>query len=174
MKKTIIVLAAAALFCACGSPESAPVAGEAKAPAELTGDDFVAMGKAGLSNLSEGNIDAWMESFADNAVYRWNNGDSLAGKAAITEYWKNRRSNDLTAITFSNDIWLSLKVNQPQNEFAAPGQWLMSWYMVNATYKTGKSMTQWIHTDMHINDAGKVDILIQYVDRVPIMQAMTP
>jgi hypothetical protein len=182
MKKNLIALTALLYLAACNTPESenkttdSPGATETAAPAdiEFTGTQFVDMGKAALANLSSGNVDAWLETFADNAVYRWNYGDSLAGKAAIAEYWKDRRSKDIKNIAFSNDIWLSMKVNQPQNEFVAPGQWLMSWYKVDAEYSTGKKMTQWIHTDMHINDAGKVDILIQYVDRVPIMNAMKP
>ena len=182
MKKNLIVYAALVWLVACATPETengtpeSPAASAATEPAdaELTGTQFVDMGKAALANLSSGNVDAWLETFADNAMYRWNNGDSLAGKAAIAEYWKNRRGKDIKTITFSNDIWLSMKVNKPQNEFVAPGQWLMSWYQVDAEYSTGKKMSQWIHTDMHINDAGKVDIVIQYVDRVPIMNAMKP
>jgi len=128
------------------TPEAKPdTPAGAPAPAELTGDLKVAEGKAALAKMTSGDIDGWLEQFADSAVYRWNNGDSLMGKAAIGEYWKNRRTKDIKTITFSNDIWLSLKVNTPQNNFVAPGQWLMSWYKVDATYKaTGKSMSQWI------------------------------
>jgi hypothetical protein len=54
-----------------------------------------------------------MGSYADNAVYAWNNGDSLTGKAAIGEYWKKRRTEVIETITFTNDIWLPVKVNQP-------------------------------------------------------------
>jgi hypothetical protein len=182
MKQNLIALTVVFGLIACGTPEAengtpespAVVAAAEPADAELTGDQYVDMGKKALAGLSSGNVDAWMETFADNAMYRWNNGDSLAGKAAIAEYWKARRSKDIKTISFSNDIWLSMKVNKPQNEYTAPGQWLMSWYQVDAEYSTGKKMTQWIHTDMHINDAGKVDLLIQYVDRVPIMNAMKP
>jgi hypothetical protein len=34
-------------------------------------------------------------------------------------------------------------------------------------------MTQWIHTTMHMNDAGKIDRVIQYLDRAPINKAMS-
>jgi hypothetical protein len=179
MKKHFFVWATIAMMMACGTaetPEATEPAAEAAAPAdvEFTGDQNVAMGKAALTKLSEGNVDAWMEDFADNAMYRWNNGDSLAGKQAISDYWKARRSKDIKTISFSNDIWLSMKVNNPQNNYVLPGQWLMSWYQVDATYSTGKSMTQWIHSTIHLNDAGKIDLMIQYLDRVPIMQAMKP
>jgi ketosteroid isomerase-like protein len=181
MKKQNFGWARLLVAMACGTPETTETpeakpetTTEAPAPMELTGDLHVAEGKAALAKLSSGDVDGWMEQFADNAMYRWNNGDSLAGKAAISEYWKARRGKDIKTITFSNDIWLSMKVNTPQNEFVAPGQWLMSWYKVDATYSNGKSMTQWIHTDIHFNDAGKIDILIQYVDRAPIMKAMAP
>jgi hypothetical protein len=55
----------------------------------------------------------------------------------------------------------------------APGVWLLSWYQVDAKYKNGNKMTQWIHTTMHFNDASKIDRVIQYLDRAPINKAMS-
>ena len=128
------------------------------------------MGKSGLDNLSSGNVDAWMESFADNAVYQWNNGDSIAGKQAIIKYWKDRRSNVIDSLTFSNLIWLPVKVNQPQSNEAA-GVWLLGWYRLDAKYKTGKKMTQWMHMAQHFDANDKVDRVIHYMDRAPINAA---
>ena len=181
MKQLILLAASATLLLSCGNnasePENAPAevssADAAPAPPTEIGDAaLMDMGKAGLANLSRGDVAAWMNDFADNAVYQWNNGDSLAGKAAITAYWTDRRQNALDTIYFSHDIWLPLKVNQPQNDRVAPGTWLLSWYQVDATYKNGKSMRQWIHTTMHLNEAGKIDRVIQYLDRAPINKAM--
>lgn len=76
----------------------------------------------------------------------------------------------IDSISFSNQIWLPLKVNQPQaNE--GPGIWLLSWYQVNASYKGGKSMHQNIHTALHFNASDKIDRVIQYLDRAPIAAA---
>jgi hypothetical protein len=111
-----------------------------------------------------------MSSFADNAVYQWNNGDSLAGKAAITAYWKKRRGEVIDSLTFSNQILLPIKVNKPQS-IEQPGVWLLSWHQVTAKYKTGKSMSQWMHTDMHFDASDKIDRVIQYLDRAPINAA---
>ena len=113
-----------------------------------------------------------MNTFADNAMYRWNNGDSLVGKKAISDYWKKRRTEAIDSISFSNDIWLSVKVNEPQQTVQAPGVWLLGWYAINAKYKTGKRMMQWIHADMHFDAQDKIDIFIQYLDRAPINAAM--
>jgi len=41
-----------------------------------------------MAYLESGDIDGWMTEFANNAVYRWNNFDSLAGKAAIIDIGK--------------------------------------------------------------------------------------
>ena len=112
-----------------------------------------------------------MGSYADNAVYAWNNGDSLTGKAAIAEYWKKRRTEAIDTISFSNDIWLPVKVNQPQRT-EAPGVWLLGWYQTAAKYKTGKSMSQWIHTLIHFNNEDKIDRVLQFLDRAPINAAM--
>jgi ketosteroid isomerase-like protein len=180
MKRIFLMAATASLLLSCGNNASQPEApatvsaadATAPPPTEIGDAALMDMGKAGLANLSKGDVAAWMNDFADNAVYQWNNGDSLAGKAAILAYWTDRRQNALDTILFSHDIWLPLKVNQPQNDRVAPGTWLLSWYQVDATYQTGNKMTQWIHTTMHLNEAGKIDRVIQYLDRVPINKAM--
>lgn len=148
-----------------------PAAAATPAPAEFADPKYAAIGKKGLEALSAGKVDEWMEQFADNAVYVWNNGDSLTGKAAISDYWKKRRGEVIDSISFSQQIWLPVKVNQPQaNE--GPGVWLLSWYRVNAAYKGGKGMQQNIHTAMHFNASDKIDRLIQYLDRAPIASAI--
>ncbi len=143
------------------------------APVEFADAKYSEIGKAGLAALSSGDIAKWMESYADNAVYRWNNGDSLVGKQAISEYWTKRRTEAIDSISFNYDIWLPVKVNTPANDRQAPGLWLLSWYETTAKYKTGKTMRQWIHTDTHFDANDKIDIVIQYLDRASINAAMT-
>ncbi len=111
MKKTIAMALAIPLFFACSNQktedkaattDSTAAATPAKVlPTEIGDSKYVDIGKSGNANLSSGNIDAWMTSFADNAVYQWNNGDSLAGKPAITAYWKQRRGSVIDSISFS-------------------------------------------------------------------------
>lgn len=142
-------------------------------PVEFADSKYMDIGKKGLVNLANADVDSWMNSYADNAIYRWNNGDSLVGKKAISDYWKKRFKEAIDSIGFANDIWLAVKVNQPQQPVQTPGTWLLSWYQVQAKYKTGKRMTQWIHTDMHFDNQDKIDIVIQYLDRAVINTAMT-
>ena len=141
-------------------------------PAEFADAKYAGIGKAGIAALSSGNVDGWMASYADDATYLWNNGDSLVGKVAITNYWKKRRTEVIDSISFTNDIWLPIKINKPQS-VEAPGTWLLGWYQVDAKYKTGKHMRQWIHTNMHFNAEDKIDRVIQYMDRALINAAMT-
>lgn len=132
-------------------------------PAEFADAKYAAIGKAMQDAMVKGDMDAWLSNFTDNAVYVWNRGDSLAGKPAIEKFWRDRRANVLDSISFSDNIWLPVKVNQPQS-VEAPGVWLLSWYQVNAKYKNGKKMSQWIHNDMHFNSEDKIDRAIQYID----------
>lgn len=182
MRKLMLSFMGLVLFIACNNEkpaenkEAVSATGTEAKPqmdAEFADAKYMDIGKKGLADLSAGNVDEWMNSFAENAMYRWNNGDSLAGKAAISDYWKKRRTTVIDSISFSNDIWLPVKVNKPQQpSVQAPGTWLLAWYKTTAKYKTGKSMTQWIHTDMHFDATDKIDIVIQYLDRVPIAEAM--
>jgi ketosteroid isomerase-like protein len=144
----------------------------AQSPPKFADPKYTEIGKKGLQALSAGNVDAWMNDFAENARYQWNNGDSLVGRAAITKYWKDRRMNALESINFTNQIWLGVVTTQGQANEAA-GTWLLSWYQVDAKYKTGKSMRQWIHTAMHFDANDKIDQVVQYLDRVPINAAMS-
>lgn len=163
---------------ACNKPKSAegpevpPAPSAPPPPVEIADTKYADIGKAGLAALSSGDIDKWMEQYADNATYRWNNGDSLIGKPAISAYWKKRRTEAIETIKFENQIWLPVKVNTPAIPQQFPGNWVLGWYMTTAKYKTGKSMTQWIHTDMHFDGSDKIDAVIQYLDRAPINEAM--
>ncbi len=67
-------------------------------PAEFADSKYAEIGKSGIANLSSGNVDAWMSTFAENAVWQFNNGDSLVGRAAITDYWKKRRTETIDSI----------------------------------------------------------------------------
>lgn len=67
---------------------------------------------------------------------------------------------------------MPVKVNTPQQQVQAPGVWLLAWFQVNAKYKTGKSMSQWIHTDYHFDANDKIDQVVQYIDRAPINAAI--
>lgn len=181
MRKLFFFLFVTVLFIGCNNNKTAEQKSEPTVatnsetketpPAEIADGKYIEIGKKGLAALSSGDIDGWMNDFADNAMYRWNYGDSLAGKPAITAYWKKRRGEVIDSISFTNDIWLPVKVNQPQQKVQSPGVWLLAWYQVNAKYKTGKKMTQWIHTDMHFDANDKIDQLIMYLDRASIMEA---
>ena len=138
---------------------------------EFADAKYMDVGRNSLALMQSGDIDGWMKSFADTALYLWSSGDSLKGKTAIAAYWKNRRMNVIDSITFMNDIWLPIKINQPQKGPDLPGIWLLGWYQVHTKYKTGKSLTFWVHADWHFNSDDKVDLAIQYLDRAPIMAA---
>jgi hypothetical protein len=81
-------------------------------------------------------------------------------------------SDVIESLTFSNQIWLAVNVEEPQQAVQAPGVWLLGWYVVNAKYKNGKSMMQWTHVDFHFDANDKVDEVIQYLDRAPINAAL--
>jgi hypothetical protein len=184
MKKMLTGALCATLFLACSAPKTEDNAATEVKPAEAaaapatspTGASFAdakyaQMGKDGLAKFAAEDMDGFFANYADNAVWLWNNGDSIAGKAAIVDYWKGRFDKDIDSIAFRNDVWLAVNVTKPQG-VEQTGIWLMSWYMVDAKYKTGKRMRQWIHTDMHYDANDKIDRVIQYLDRVPIAAAM--
>jgi hypothetical protein len=140
--------------------------------AEFADAKYTEMGKQMLANFEQGNITEWMKGYADNAVYAWSSGDSLAGKAAIEKYWMDRRGKVIDSIKFSNDIWIPIKVNTPQKGPDVPGVWLLSWYQVDVKYKTGKKLMFWVHNDHHFDANDKVDRTVQYIDMAPVKEAV--
>jgi hypothetical protein len=140
-------------------------------PVEFADAKYSEIGKKGLASLTSGDIDTWMNGFADNAVWIWNNGDSLVGKPAVTSYWKKRRTEVIDSISFRDDIWLPVKVNQPQG-MEQTGIWLLGWYQVSAKYRNGNRAGQYIHTDYHFDGNDKIDRVIQYLDRAVINAAL--
>lgn len=176
-KLFFLALTLIALIWACTQPKpevvEAPV-DVTPPPAEFADPKFAEIGKQGLKALASGDIDSFISDFAENAVYRWNAGDSVSGKQAIHAYWKDRRTNAIDKIVYDNDIWLPIKINQPQKGPDAPGVWLLSWFRATITYKkSGKSVTQWIHTDYHFDSSDKIDIVVMYLDRAPINAAIS-
>lgn len=141
-------------------------------PVEFADAKYMDMGKKMMADFASGNYDAYGENFADNAVYLYSAGDSLSGKNAIVNYWKDRRAKFIKSVEMSNDIWLPIKVNQPQRGPDMKGTWLMGWHQVNAAYKNGKSVQFWVHQDMHYDNNDKIDRLIMYMDRAPINAAL--
>lgn len=175
MKKLVVftLLVSGLLSCQPKTEVAETVEPPKPQPIEFADAKYSDMCKVGLAFLTSKDIDAFVSSMSDNAIYRFNNGDSIAGKPAITAYWKERMTNAIDKIDFSDDVWLSLKANEPPKGVLA-GNWVMGWFRVTATYKTGKSMTQYIHTLYHFNTNDKIDEVIQYLDRAPIIAAMTP
>ena len=153
--------------------DSSSAVKETKTPqSEFADAKYTDLGKQSLMKFSSGDIDGWMNDFADNAIYRWSAGDSLVGKAAISQYWKERRGKVIDSLQFMNDIWLPIKVNRPQKGPDAVGNWLLSWHEVHVRYKNGKKLVFWVHTDYHYDASDKIDVAIQYIDRAPINKAL--
>lgn len=181
MKKLLVLLIAAAFLFSCSNDKT-----EAKTDTPATettstepkdqeiGDmKYVEIAKKCMPALENNDIDSWMATFADDAVYRFNNLDSVAGKANITDYWKKRRTDAIDSIKFSNVIWLPTKVNKVQAPMQRPGNYALCWYATDIKYKTGKSIRQRMHMVFHFNADDKVDMVSHYLDRAPIIAAST-
>lgn len=176
MKNLTLVLIACALLGACSQPKPEPEAPAAEvkpAPLEIGEAKFIDISKQSLKDLASGNVDGFVNVLADDAKFVWNYGDSLVGKAAIADYWKERRGNVIDTLIISQDVWVGLKANESPAPGINTGNWVFGWYTATAKYKaTGKSMTQSIHQAGHINESGKIDLMYQYLDRALIQAAL--
>lgn len=127
--------------------------------------------KAGFAALAKGDVDAMTAGYDDNVRYLWSGGDSAIGKKAVMDYW-NGRLKLIDSLNFSEVILLPIKINESQSpKYATVGKWVLAWNFSHVKYKNGKTLHFWVHTDYHYNDAGKVDAVVQYIDRAPINAA---
>ena len=172
-----ILMGATWISCAPKASDEAPAEAAADttkaapAPVEFADPKYSEISRKALAALSSGDVEGYLANYTDNAVFRWNNGDSLAGKKAIHDYWLDRRTKLIDSLNFSEEIFLPVKVNQAQaNE--RTGTWLLSWYRTDAKYKTGKKMTQWMHSVMHFDEHDNIDEVILYRDNAPIIAAL--
>ncbi|MFI5155753.1 MAG: hypothetical protein ACHQEM_06190 [Chitinophagales bacterium] len=183
MKRTILLALGTTLFLACNNKpaetteaakDTTAAVKETKPPAqsEFADPKYVEIGKANLAKLSSGDIDGFADSYADNAVYVWSRGDSVAGKPAIIKYWKERRGKVIDSLKYFNDVWLAIKVNTSQKPGAdLPGVWVMAWYGTSVKYKNKNKVVFYAHTLNHFNDNDKIDRTIMFIDYAPINKA---
>lgn len=183
MRKIFLSMITLALLVSCGDDKKEKEADDTLVKStsadakpmqsEIADAKYTDLGKAMMKNFTDGKLDAWGESLADNIVYLYSSGDSMAGKQAVLNYWKDRREKIVQSTEMTNDIWLPIKVNQSQKGPDVPGIWLLNWGQVKATYRNGKVLEFWVHQDLHYNDQDKVDRIVMYMDRAPINAAMS-
>lgn len=179
MKSLLILLLAPVVFFSCktrtaeGKDESAkPATTTSDGSVQFADEKYVDIGRRHDIMFENGNINGWAEMFADDAVLMYSGGEKFTGKQAIVDYWINRRNTVVQSIAHDFDIYLPVTVKESlQPGTKAPGVWLMHWTQFTTRYQNGKSLTGWLHTDLHFDDNGKVDRMIEYLDRAPIQAA---
>jgi len=175
MRKILFVLLLAGLGLAAAA-QKAPKAGARQAknamgkPAmEFADGRFIETGKAAAKLFEQGRIEEWADYLSPDAVYMWSNGDSLAGRSAVIQYWRERWNTVVSGLKFSEEIWLPIQVNAA-DAGPEPGTWVLTWHRVDATYRNGKSLTFHVHLVHHFNEAGKIDRTINYMDHSKIRE----
>ncbi len=172
MKNSITLVILVLLLWSCNhAPNDGQATSAKPQPIEFADAKYIGIGKQGLEELSKGNIDNFTDAMADNVTFKWNNGDSISGKANVNSYWKDRRTNVVDTIVYKNDIWLTVKINEAQKN-VGPGTYLMGWFDTSVTYVNGKSIKLSIHNVYHFDANDKIDFVLQYLDRAPINAAL--
>jgi len=165
MKKIIILLTCGALA-ACNQINQEP-------PIEIADPKYIDRSKAVITALCQGNMDEFIKPYEDNARYRWNYGDSLVGRQAIIDYWRERRTTVIDTITFKNETWLAIKANDPPSHLR-PGVYVLGWADYTITYANGSSAVMNIHTVFTYDSNDKIISTLQYLDRSLIDSNVKP
>jgi hypothetical protein len=177
MTKFILSLVAASCLYACNSDKTAGIDSKAtdkpdstKPASQLLDISEADAVKKGLTSFATGNVDAMISEYDENILYTWSGGDSLHGRNAIADYWKNRWG-VIERMNLINTVVQPIQVNEAQVPGQRTGKYVFSWSMVDIAYKNGKKLHFMMHTVNHYNDAGLIDYVSLYYDRLPIMEA---
>ena len=144
--------------------DSDKTAAMAPKPIEFADARYTEMARNEVAALQSKDVDGYMSAFADNASYHFNSGDSVMGKAAITEMWKKNFKDLIDTMTLSNPIYLPVIVNEPQSNIAK-GTYMLSWYTLNAKFKNGAKTMQEIHVVVHFDGNDKIERVDEFIDR---------
>jgi len=178
MKKFLFGVFISVFFISCtDKAEEKPTTTETSASTEVkkTGDELLPasegdMIRTSLAAFTKGDIEGFTANYDDNARLLWSSGDSLVGKKAIQDYYKGRWKL-IDSLSYSDHVIVPLRMAVEQTQYAPLGKWILVWSFAHVKYKNGKKLDFWVHTANHVNDAGKVDLAAQYIDRHPIMEA---
>ena len=179
MKKIFLGVMISAFLIACNDEkkEDKPAAADSNATAadKKAGDEILNISegdgaKNAIMAFSKGDVDGMTAIYDDNVKFYWSGGDSLIGKQAVKDYYMGRWKL-IDSLSYSEQIVLPIKVANPQSSYQAPGKWVLLWSFTHVKYKNGNKLNFWVHSDYHYNDAGKVDVAIQYIDKHPLMEA---
>jgi len=156
MKKFIVLLICYAAM-ACTQTKDEP-------PIGIADPKYSEISRGVLISLCKGDLDGFINRYTEDAIYRWNFGDSLVGRPAILEYWKKRRNEVIDTITFKNEAWLAIKANNPPSHIT-PGVYVLHWADFTVTYANGGTMNVNIHTVFGFDKDDNVVSTLQYLDR---------
>jgi len=179
MKKMLIAFFALALFNSCNNEKKEEKPAEAAAapaePAKKMAFDVLDLsaGDAVLKSaeaFSKKDVDGMLADYDDNVMFRWSSGDSLVGKQAVKNYYAGRIKL-IDTLTFGEHIILPIVMNDVQAKTVRTGKWILFWTETKVKYKNGKTIMFWQHSTNHVNDAGKVDQVNQFIDRGQIAAA---
>lgn len=181
MKKFFFGMLTSALLIACSNekaeekPAAASEAPASTASDKKTSDELLPLSdgesvKAAMNAFANRDVDGMTANYDDKVMYRWSNGDSLVGKQAVKDYY-NGRLKIIDSLSFTDHVVLPVKVNTVQTPYQLAGKWVLHWAFAHVKYKSGKKIDFWVHNDYHYNDAGKVDVAIQYIDFHKIREA---
>jgi hypothetical protein len=163
MKKIILILFCSAII-ACKQEEP---------PIEIADPKYIDRSQGILTALCQGDMDGFINQYSENATYRWNYGDSLVGRKAILDYWKERRASVIDTITFKNETWLAIKANAPPKHIS-PGVYVLGWADFTITYINGSTVDMNIHTVFGYDGKENLVSTLQYLDRSLIDSSLKP
>lgn len=179
MKKILMGVFISTIVLSCNDakkeePATTPAAAASetkKAATEILDPSEATAVQDGYAAFAKQDFDGATANYDDNVRHFTAAGDSLIGKQAVKDSYKTLWER-IDSIAFEPVIVFPVKINESAApRYARVGKWVFSWAFVHVKYKNAKKLNFWMHQDYHYGENGKVDQVVQYIDRAPIMEA---
>lgn len=129
-----------------------------------------------LQHLAHFQWEASYAMLADNVVFKLPDGDNdtrttFEGLKAVKEFWNNYQRNSGNQKTvFSDFVHVPVQVNQAVPNMCSTGVFNLSYFSAALHYGSVVANVR-MHWAIHFNEADKIDLILAYYDRTPIIEA---
>lgn len=129
-----------------------------------------------LKHLANFNWEASFDMLSDDVVFKLPDGDSdtrttFTGLEDVKAFWNTyqQRSGNQKAI-FTDFVHLPVQVKQAQPNICSVGNFNLSYFSAELHYGSTVAKVR-MHWAIHFNEVNKIDHILTYYDRTPIIEA---
>ena len=133
--------------------------------------EYVDLARRQLLFYSENKMEEMAALLSDSIHFAWNGGHEFTGKDWTVNYLRHRRNKLIDTIYYTDQFWMPVEIKLPAYQGQRTGQYVYAWTTLHVKYENGKMVNERIHLEYHFDNQKRIDDIMQYIDRVPLLEA---